>query len=67
MSGSHSNPGAPARALIDDALQRLGTARLSLDLAKDLLDEGGAQIASAGERIATAAGELRAMLAGGVQ
>jgi hypothetical protein len=67
MSGSHSNPGAPARTLIDDALQRLGTARLSLDLAKDLLDKGGAEIASAGERIAAAAGELRAMLAGGVQ
>jgi len=31
MSSSDSTPGTPARALIDDALQRLGTARLSLD------------------------------------
>jgi PBP1b-binding outer membrane lipoprotein LpoB len=53
---------APARALIDDALQRLGTARLSLDLAKDLLQRTSGELDRAGDRIASAAVELRTLL-----
>ena len=55
----------PARALIDDALQRLGKARLSLDLARDLLDKGKSELETAGDRIAAVAIELRTLLAGG--
>jgi hypothetical protein len=56
---------APARALIDDALQRLGRARLALDLARDLLAMETQALTSAGERIASAAAELRPLLTSG--
>jgi hypothetical protein len=49
----------PALALIDDALQRLGKARLSLGLAKDLMVRGESELDSASDRIASAAIELR--------
>ena len=51
-----------ALALIHDALQRLGTARLSLDLAKDLMEKGEHELNSASDRIASAAVELRTLL-----
>jgi hypothetical protein len=53
----HSN--APARALIDDALQRLGKTRLLLDLARDLFTRGSAELTTAGLRIAAAADDLK--------
>ena len=62
MVGQDSS--APARALIDDALQRLGKARLSLDLARDLLDKGKSELETAGDRIAAVAVELRALIGG---
>jgi ubiquinone/menaquinone biosynthesis C-methylase UbiE len=49
--------------LIDDALQRLGKARLSLDLARDLLTQGSAELTTASARIAAAAVDLRIALA----
>jgi hypothetical protein len=52
---SRQTEGDLARAPIDDALQRLGKARLSLDLAKDLLDVGGRELATAADRLAAAA------------
>lgn len=51
----------PARALIDDALQRLGKARLSLGLARELLTKGSAELTTASERIAAAAADLRTL------
>ena len=48
-----------AMALIDDALERLGKARLAVDLAGDLLDTSRRQLDVAGEKIAAAAVELR--------
>jgi hypothetical protein len=56
------NSNAPARALIDDALQRLGKARLSLDLARDLLTQGNTELTTIGGRIASVAAELRGLL-----
>jgi hypothetical protein len=53
------NPTTSAIALINDALQRLGKARLSLDLAKDLMERGGHELLSASDRIAAAAIDLR--------
>ncbi|HEY2781063.1 MAG TPA: hypothetical protein VGI90_09805 [Steroidobacteraceae bacterium] len=52
-----------AIAVLNDALERLGKARLSLDLARDLLANGGRELHSAGDRIADAATELRALVA----
>jgi hypothetical protein len=52
----------PAVVLINDALQRLGKARLSLDLAKDLMEKGEHELNSASDRIASAAIELRDLL-----
>lgn len=48
-------------ALLDDVLQRLGKARLSLDLARDLFDKAGNECATAGDKIASAAIEVRAL------
>jgi hypothetical protein len=56
MADLHSN--APAEALIKDALQRLGKARLSLGLANDLLDVGGRELATAADNLAAAAARL---------
>jgi hypothetical protein len=53
MADLHSN--APAEALIKDALQRLGKARLSLDLTRDLLEMGGKELATAADNLAAAA------------
>jgi hypothetical protein len=61
MNMADFNHTAPAKALIDDALQRLGKARLSLDLARDLLDLGGTELATAADKLAAAA----ALQAGG--
>ena len=49
------NNTAPAEALIKDALQRLGKARLSLDLTRDLLEMGGKELATAADNLAAAA------------
>jgi hypothetical protein len=49
------NNTAPAEALIKDALQRLGKARLSLDLTRDLLEMGGKELAAAADNLAAAA------------
>jgi hypothetical protein len=55
-----ANPdNTPALTLINDALQRLGKARLSLDLAKDLMVRGEDELTNASDRIASAAIELR--------
>jgi hypothetical protein len=55
-----ANPdNTPALVLINDALQRLGKARLSLDLAKDLMVRGEGELTNASDRIAWAAIELR--------
>jgi hypothetical protein len=51
-----------ALSLINDALQRLGKARLSLDLAKDLMVKGQSEMAVASDKIASAAIELRSLL-----
>ena len=48
-----------AMALIDDALERLGKARLAVDLDGDLLDSSRRQLDVAGAKIAAAAVELR--------
>jgi hypothetical protein len=40
----------------------LGKARLSLDLAKELMERGGSELLSASDRIAFAAIELRDLL-----
>lgn len=50
---------SPALTLINDALQRLGKARLSLDLAKDLMVRGQDELTNASDRIGSAAIELR--------
>jgi hypothetical protein len=39
----------PALELIRDAVQRLGKARLSLDLAKELMEKGGSELLSASD------------------
>lgn len=57
-----ANVSAAAAALIDDALQKLGKARLSLDLARDLLEKGSSELATAGDKIASAAIELRDLM-----
>jgi hypothetical protein len=51
-----------ALTLINDALQRLGKARLSLDLAKDLMVRGADELTNASDRIASAAIELRDLI-----
>jgi hypothetical protein len=53
---------SPALTLIHDALQRLGKARLSLDLAKDLMVRGADELTNASDRIASAAIELRDLI-----
>jgi hypothetical protein len=52
----------PARAAIDDVLQGLGKARLSLDLVKDLLHRTGDELDRAADQIACAASSLRSLL-----
>jgi hypothetical protein len=52
---SRQTEGDLARALIKDALQRLGKARLSLDLTRDLLDLGATELATAADKLAAAA------------
>jgi hypothetical protein len=56
MAEGNSNA---AVALIDDALERLGKARLAVDLAGDLLRDSRRQLDVAGDKIAAAAIELR--------
>jgi hypothetical protein len=56
------NTNTPALELIRDALQRLGKARLSLDLAKGFMQQGEQELLSASDRIASAAIELRDLL-----
>lgn len=51
-----------ALSLINDALQRLGKARLSIDLAKDLVVKGQSEMTAASDKIASAAIELRALI-----
>lgn len=53
---------SPALTLINDALQRLGKARLSLDLAKELMVRGEDELTNASDRIASAAIELRDLI-----
>ena len=51
-----------AMALIDDALQKLGRARLAVDLAGDLMERSRREIDTAGDAIASAAIELRKLM-----
>jgi hypothetical protein len=53
---------SPALTLIHDALQRLGKARLSLDLAMELMTKGEDELTNASDRIASAAIELRELI-----
>jgi hypothetical protein len=48
-----------ATALIDDALDRLGKARLSVDMAADLLTRSKSELLTASDKIAAAAVELK--------
>ena len=48
-----------AIALVNDALQKLGKARLQLDLAKDLLTTTEHALTHAGDKVASSAIELR--------
>lgn len=52
-------------ALISDALERLGKARLSVDLAGDLLEQSRRELGRAGDIIAAAAIELRNLIGKG--
>ena len=53
---------AAIAALIDDALHKLGKARLSMELAGDLLEQSKGAIGTAGDRVAAAAIELRELV-----
>jgi hypothetical protein len=53
-----------ALALIDDSLERLGKARLSLGLAGDLLASSRKELDTAGDAIASAAVQLRELANG---
>lgn len=48
--------------ILADVLDRLGKARLSLDLARDLLTTIRSECDTAGDKIAAAAIEVRAMI-----
>jgi exonuclease VII small subunit len=49
-------------ALLDDVLQRLGKARLSLDMARDLFERADSECTTAGQKIEAAATEVRQLV-----
>ena len=51
-----------AMAVLNDALERLGRARLSIDLAADLMTSSRRELDLAGDKVASAAVELRALV-----
>ena len=53
---------ATLTALVNDALQKLGKARLQLDLAKDLMNSTEHTLTYAGDKVASAAIELRELV-----
>jgi hypothetical protein len=56
---ANGNYTVTAIALVNDALQKLGNARLQLDLAKDLMASTEHALTHAADKVASAAIELR--------
>jgi N-acetylglucosamine-6-phosphate deacetylase len=57
-----TNGTVTAVVLVNDALQKLGKVRLQLDLAKDLMTSTEHALTHAGDKVASAAIELRELV-----